>query len=93
MVVGVDFGLSVTDAVAIENGESVGHAALSEPGPASLSVLERALEALASTLPVASSLAGPVGVTGGRSRELPASHAGLQLLQVAEPEAVARGGL
>lgn len=93
MVVGVDFGLSVTDAVAITDGEVSAHAALSRPGPASLAVLDRALAALITRLPPGSSLAGPVGITGGRSRELPERHQGLRLSQVGEPEALARGAL
>lgn len=89
-VVGVDFGLSVTDAVLVEGGAVVAHAALSRPGAASRAVLERALDALGAA---AGAAPHALGVTGGRSATLEAAHGAASLVHVPEPEAIGRGGL
>lgn len=85
-VLGVDFGLSVTDAVLVRGGEVARHAALLRPGPASPEVLRRALEALELTPRDVAALA----VTGGRSREL-AGEPGVVVVD--EPTAIGRGAL
>ncbi len=83
---GVDFGLSVTDAVLVRDGRVERHAALVRPGPASPEVLRRALLSLG----VAAEEASAVGVTGGRSRELAGEAC---VVVVDEPAAVGRGAL
>jgi type II pantothenate kinase len=89
MRVGVDFGLSVTDAVLVEHARVQAHAALLRPGPASLEVLRHALQ----TLGQDAIEVDVVGVTGGRSRELPSSADGAQVVVVDEPTAIGRGAL
>src|SRR5690606_23227419 len=89
MLIGIDFGLSVTDAVLVSDGRVRAHAALHRPGPASVAVLGRAVAAL----PEDASSVGLTGVTGGRSLELPDCHGGARIVHVAEPSAVGRGGL
>ena len=89
MPIGVDFGLTVTDAVLVEAGEVRLHRALPRPGPASVAVLEQALSALGAT----SDSTRTIGVTGGRSRELPATLGTASIHQIDEPSAVGRGGL
>lgn len=89
MLIGIDFGLSVTDAVLVSDGRVRAHAALRRPGPASVAVLGRAVAAL----PEDASSVGLIGVTGGRSLELPDCHGGARIVHVAEPSAVGRGGL
>jgi type II pantothenate kinase len=87
MRAGIDFGLTVTDVVAVEGERLAAHAALVRPGPASPEVLRRAL----------ATLDRPgiemITATGGRSRELPEAFDGLPLRVVDEPQAVGRGGL
>src|SRR5690606_13401862 len=85
-LVGVDFGLSVTDAVLVEGGRAVRHASLLRPGHASPEVLRRALEALGE----GAAGARRVAVTGGRSREL-AGEPGVVVVD--EPTAIGRGAL
>ncbi|MFO7544142.1 MAG: hypothetical protein R6W77_01450 [Trueperaceae bacterium] len=89
MPIGVDFGLTVTDAVLVEAGVVLLHRALHRPGPASAAVLERAVAALGTT----DHDARVIGVTGGRSRELPATLGPARIHQVDEPSAIGRGGL
>lgn len=85
-LLGVDFGLSVTDAVLVRCGKVERHAALLRPGPADPHVLGRALEALGVDRADVAALA----VTGGRSREL-AGETGVVVVD--EPTAVGRGAL
>jgi len=92
--VGLDFGLTTTDAVAWDvgstaPGEPVAHATLDRPGPADPSVLASALTKLG----VGADEVARLSVTGGRSRTLPDTWAGVVLHKVAEPEAIGRGGL
>lgn len=89
MQIGIDFGSSVTDAVMVQDGEVTAQAALHRPGPAGIGVLRRAIASLGP----AAAAAGVIGVTGGRSRELPTRLGEARLLQVAEPTAIGRGGL
>lgn len=89
-VVGVDFGLSVTDGVLVSNARVTAHAALHRPGPASQTVLRRVLAGLTGPEGVHGST---ISVTGGRSRELPASFDGSRLVYVSETNAIGRGGL
>jgi len=85
-VVGVDFGLSVTDAVLVRGGRAERHASLLRPGPASPEVLRAALQAL----DVGGDEPAAVAVTGGRSRELAGAPG---VVVVEEPEAIGRGAL
>jgi type II pantothenate kinase len=93
--VGLDFGLTTTDAVAWPGpagaplGEPLGHATLQRPGPADTAVLARALRELG----VEAGDVGRLAVTGGRSRTLPDAWSGVPLNKVPEPEAIGRGGL
>jgi len=93
--VGLDFGLTTTDAVAWPGpagaplGDPLAHATLQRPGPADTGVLARALRELGVEPPAVARLA----VTGGRSRTLPDAWSGVPLAKVAEPEAIGRGGL
>jgi type II pantothenate kinase len=87
MRAGIDFGLTVTDAVVVEGGRVVRHAALVRPGPADVTILRRALDALGEA-DVTS-----IAATGGRSRELPASLGGVPIRIVDEPRAIGLGGL
>lgn len=93
--VGLDFGLTTTDAVAWRGpdgaplGEPQGHATLQRPGPADTAVLARALRELG----VEPNDVARLAVTGGRSRTLPETWSDLPLAKVAEPEAIGRGGL
>jgi len=93
--VGLDFGLTTTDAVAWAGptgtplGEPLGHATLQRPGPADTAVLARALHELG----VDADEVARVAVTGGRSRTLPDTWSGVPLAKVTEPEAIGRGGL
>lgn len=91
---GVDFGLSVTDAVQAAGGEVLAHAARHRPGPATVELLLKMIGDLqeGSLSPLATRGAR-LGVTGGRSRELPEQVGGLRLSYVSETDAVARGGL
>jgi type II pantothenate kinase len=89
MRVGIDFGLTVTDAVIVDGGRVRGHVALPRPGPASATVLRQALEGLS----VAPADVEAIAVTGGRSRELPTTVDGTTVAVVAEPTAIGRGAL
>lgn len=89
---GVDFGLSVTDAVRVSSEGRVKHAFIRRPGPATPDLLERALEALGDDAR-GTLFGGTLGITGGRFRELPGSFSGVDVHKVPEPEAVGRGGL
>lgn len=91
---GVDFGLSVTDAVLVGGGEVQAHAARHRPGPATAELLLKVVGDLTEgSLGAAVPRGTLVGVTGGRSRELPEQVGGHRLLHVSETDAVARGGL
>lgn len=89
--VGVDFGLTTTDAVAYRSLESepLARVTRARPGPASEALLAELLEGLAiDRRPIAS-----LAVTGGRSRSLPERVNGVPVVKIAEPEAIGRGGL
>lgn len=86
-VIGVDFGLSVTDAVLAAGDGVRRHVAFHRPGPASEELLRRALAELG-----ADARSSEIGVTGGRSRQLPDLLDGRRVVRVPEPEAVGRGG-
>ncbi len=88
MYAGIDFGLSVTDAVLLDGARPARHASRFRPGPAS----EALLAALLGELGAGELLQG-IGVTGGRARELPATHQGVPVRQIDEPAALGRGGL
>lgn len=90
---GVDFGLSVTDVVKAASGEVLAHAARHRPGPASLELLQSMLGDVAAGATQPGAGGALVGVTGGRSRDLPGSAGDHKVLHVSETDAVARGGL
>lgn len=89
--VGVDFGLSVTDAVLLEDGQVAAHQSFHRPGPADEQLLARVMSDLRSQTAMGAPAA--IGVTGGRSAQLPASFAGTRVVKAREPEAIGRGGL
>ena len=92
---GLDFGLTTTDAVAWRGplgaplDEPLAHVTLQRPGPADTTVLTRALDELGTP----TDAIGLLAITGGRSRTLPEAWRGIPLVKVAEPEAIGRGGL
>lgn len=93
--VGIDFGLTTTDAIAWR-GVAPGtdeppfdHVALQRPGPADAAVLARAFAELG----LDPAGVTRVAVTGGRSRTLPDAWQGVEIAKVDEPQAVGRGGL
>ena len=92
--VGVDFGLTTTDALAWSHPDAahhppLGRSSLLRAGPASEALIERLLTEL-QLLP---EQLRSIAVTGGRSRSLPDSWHGVPLVKVPEPEAIGRGGL
>ena len=89
MRAGIDFGLTITDAVTLDGAALTAHAALARPGPASATVLRHALDALG----IEAEALEAVSVTGGRSRELPGTVDGIPVEIVAEPTAIGRGAL
>lgn len=107
MRIGLDFGLTTTDAVALAGAASTldlatpgafACATLDRPGPADPAVLARAVAALEDALRGAGGPDEPAGlrrlaVTGGRSRNLPEVWREAPVVKVAEPEAIGRGGL
>jgi len=90
---GVDFGLSVTDAVKAADGQVLAHVARHRPGPASPALLQRMLSEVTASLFTPDTGGAVVGVTGGRSRDLPGTSGGHKVVHVSETDAVARGGL
>lgn len=94
LLLGVDFGLSVTDAVKVVGGEVLAHAARHRPGPATVELLREMIGDIEAGAITPGEVAGArIGVTGGRSRELVGRAADLDLIHVGETDAVARGGL
>lgn len=92
--IGVDFGLSVTDAVRAVGDEAQAHVARHRPGPATPELLLEMLADLeAGALLPSQSRGVPVGVTGGRSRSLPSRVSDHPVVHVAETDAIGRGGL
>lgn len=92
--VGVDFGLSVTDAVKARGGEVLAHAARHRPGPATEELLLAMLADLESGSLVPGETRGArIGVTGGRSRQLPERVGEHPVVHVTETDAIGRGGL
>ena len=89
MVVGIDFGSTVTDALTLDGRVVTAHAALTRPGPASEAVIDAALAALG----VNAHDVAMIAVSGGRSRLLPDAHRGVRIAKVDEPVATAVGGL
>ncbi|RMH57190.1 MAG: Fumble domain-containing protein [Deinococcus-Thermus bacterium] len=85
---GVDFGLTNTDAVLVEGQRIVAEKTL-QTGPASLEALHQVLE----TLGLKPAQLELIACTGGLSRRLPDDLEGLQLEKVGEALAVGRGGL
>jgi type II pantothenate kinase len=89
--IGVDFGLTTTDAFAYRSVREAATArvTLQRPGPAS----EGLLRELINALDVDHRAIASVAVTGGRSRSLPDAIDGIPIFKIAEPEAIGRGGL
>jgi type II pantothenate kinase len=85
---GVDFGLSNTDVVLVENQTMVANQ-MFEAGPASadsLAAVLRALDLRPAELDV-------IACCGGLSRTLPETFAGITIQKIGEAQAVGRGGL
>src|SRR5690554_2006439 len=94
VLLGVDFGLSVTDVVKVVDGEVLAHAARHRPGPASRQLLRGMIDDLeAGAIEKGGVRGARIGVTGGRSRELVGQENDHVLQHVSETDAVARGGL
>ncbi len=94
VLLGVDFGLSVTDVVKVVDGEVLAHAARHRPGPASRQLLRGMIDDLEAGAIAKGGVRGArIGVTGGRSRELVGQGGDHVLQHVSETDAVARGGL
>jgi len=89
MLLGIDFGSTVTDVITVAGGKTVSHVELTRPGPASLALLDKALGAIG----VAPADIAGIAVTGGQSRSLPGQHRGVPLIKVDEPTATAMGAL
>lgn len=84
---GVDFGLSNTDIVLVEEGKLIGHWMVE--GKASLETLHKALEV---------AKVGPndldcIATSGGRHGDLPSRFEGIELRKANEAQAVGLGGL
>lgn len=89
MKLGIDFGLTNTDAVLVEDGRMVRQWTLHHAGPARLEVLEHALAAGGLEAAQLSAIA----TTGGLHRTLPDRFGGVPVHKVGEAEAIGRGGL
>ncbi|MBO1438357.1 Fumble domain-containing protein [Meiothermus sp. CFH 77666] len=85
---GVDFGLSNTDVVLVENDQILAHQTL-KTGPASPEALFGVLQ----HLDVRPSELGAVASAGGLSRHLPDTFEGLAIQKIGEAQAVGRGAL
>ena len=86
---GIDFGLTNTDAVLVEDGGLVQAWTLHFSGGASLQTLEEALE----VGQVEPRHLSRICTTGGRHRDLPDSWEGIPIHKAGEAESVGRGGL
>lgn len=86
---GIDFGLTNTDAVLVEDGKLTKAWTLHFSSGASLETLEKAL-AVGQVKP---ELLERICTTGGRHRDLPESWAGVPIHKAGEAESVGRGGL
>jgi type II pantothenate kinase len=89
LTLGIDFGLTNTDAVLVENGQLIQAWTLHFSGGASPETLQRALD----VGQVAPTKLARICTTGGRHRDLPQSWAGVPVHKAGEAEAVGRGGL
>lgn len=89
MKLGIDFGLTNTDAVLVEDGRMVRQWTLHHAGPARLEVLEHALAAGGLEAAQLSAIA----TTGGLHHTLPDRFGGVPVHKVGEAEAIGRGGL
>jgi type II pantothenate kinase len=85
---GVDFGLSNTDGVLVENNTIVANRMI-ETGPASAEALDAVLQSLG----VRSAELGAIASTGGLSRYLPDTFEGLPIHKIGEAQAAGRGAL
>jgi type II pantothenate kinase len=88
IIIGADFGLSVTDAVLLSGLEVQEHVSLHRPGPANETLLRRITSKLG-----AGAKPAIIGVTGGRSSQLPDSFESVRIAHVPEPDAIGRGAL
>ncbi len=85
---GVDFGLSNTDAVLLEGETILAHQTI-KTGPAS----NEALAAVLQSLGVQPPQLGAIASTGGLSRRLPDTFEGVPVHKIGEAQAVGRGAL
>lgn len=85
---GVDFGLSNTDVVLVENQSIIANQII-ETGPASAQALATVLQ----TLGVRPSELGAIASCGGLSRTLPKTFEGMTIQKIGEAQAVGRGAL
>lgn len=83
---GVDFGLSNTDAVLLEGETILAHQTI-KTGPAS----SEALAAVLHSLGVRPADLGTIASTGGLSRRLPDTFEGIPVQKIGEAQAVGRG--
>lgn len=89
MKLGIDFGLTNTDAVLVEGGRVLRRWTLHHAGPARLEVLQQVLSA--QNLEVSRLCA--IATTGGLHRNLPEQVEGVRIHKIGEAEAIGRGGL
>lgn len=85
---GVDFGLSNTDVVLVEDGSIVAKQML-KTGPARAEALAAVLQSLG----VGPAQLGAIASTGGLSRLLPEAFEGIPVQKIGEAQAVGRGAL
>lgn len=85
---GVDFGLTNTDVVLVEGQAILAHQVI-KAGPAST----EALAAVLNSLGVRPAELGAIASSGGLSRSLPDTFAGIPLQKIGEAQAVGRGAL
>lgn len=86
---GIDFGLTNTDVVLVSGQELLKHWMLHYAGPASLEVLQKALNQGG----IETRELQTIATTGGLHRNLPESFEGVPIHKAGEAEAVGRGGL
>ncbi|RIH89600.1 Fumble domain-containing protein [Calidithermus roseus] len=89
MKLGIDFGLTNTDAVLVEGERMVRRWTLRHTGPARLEVLQQVLAAQN----LEPSRLSAIATTGGLHRNLPDYVEGVRVHKVGEAEAIGRGGL
>jgi type II pantothenate kinase len=89
MKLGIDFGLTNTDAVLVEEGRVLRRWTLHRAGLARLELLQQVLRAQG----LEASQLRAIATTGGLHRKLPDQVEGVRIHKVDEAEAIGRGGL